>query len=49
VVDLQNKLQERLGTKVLLRYRKGVGAVEIRFFTDDDLERLLALLGVNAD
>ena len=49
VVDVQNKLQERLGTKVLVRYRKGVGAVEIRFFTDDDLERLLALLGVNAD
>jgi ParB family chromosome partitioning protein len=46
LASLQNKLQERLGSKVLLRYRKGKGAIEVRFFNDDDLERILQLLGV---
>lgn len=49
LVSLQNKLQERFGTKVLLRYRKGKGAVEIRFFNDDDLERVMGIFGVSAD
>src|ERR1043165_5727148 len=43
---LQDKLQQRLGSKVLLRSRKGKGAIEVRFFNDDDLERILQLLGV---
>src|SRR3954469_1010377 len=43
---MQDKLQQRLGSKVLLRYRKGKGAIEVRFFNDDDLERILQLLGV---
>jgi ParB family transcriptional regulator, chromosome partitioning protein len=46
---LQGQLQERFGTKVLLRYRKGKGAVEIRFFNDDDLERILGIVGVKMD
>jgi len=43
---LQERLQQRLGSKVLLRYRKGKGAIEVRFFNDEDLERILQLLGV---
>ena len=46
---LQTRLQERFGTKVLLRYRKGKGAVEIRFFNDDDLDRVLEVIGVKMD
>jgi ParB family chromosome partitioning protein len=46
---LQTRLQERLGTKVALRYHRGKGAVEIRFFNDADLERVLELLGVSVD
>jgi ParB family transcriptional regulator, chromosome partitioning protein len=46
VVNLETKLQERFGTKVQVRYRAGQGAVEIRFFTDDDLERILQIVGV---
>jgi ParB family chromosome partitioning protein len=46
---LQGQLQERFGTKVLLRYRKGKGAVEIRFFNDDDLDRILGIVGVKMD
>jgi ParB family chromosome partitioning protein len=46
---LQVKLQERFGSKVLLRYRKGKGAVEIRFFNDDDLDRILDIVGVEME
>jgi len=49
VQDLESKLRERLGTKVTLRYRKGKGAVDIRFFSDEELERVLEILGVNAE
>ena len=49
VASLETKLQERFGTKVALRYRKGKGAVEIRFFNDDDLDRILQIAGVKVD
>ncbi|HEX7861935.1 MAG TPA: ParB/RepB/Spo0J family partition protein [Verrucomicrobiae bacterium] len=49
IAELQTKLQERFGTKVLVRYRKGKGAVEIRFFNDDDLDRVLDVIGVKMD
>ena len=49
VADLEHKLLERFGTKVSLRYRQGKGAVEIRFFNDDDLERILQIVGVRVD
>jgi ParB family chromosome partitioning protein len=49
VSDLENRLRERLGTKVHLRYALGKGSLEISFFSDDDLERLLQILGVGAD
>ena len=49
VIDLENRLRERLGTKVHLRYAQGKGALEIAFFSDDELERVLEILGVKAD
>lgn len=49
ITDMEDKLQQHLGTKVLLRYRKGKGAVEIRFFNDEELERVLELLGIKTD
>jgi len=49
VVDLETRLRERLGAKVQLRYRQGKGSVEVRFFTDEDLERILEILGVKLD
>lgn len=49
VVSLESQLRERLGTKVRLRYAQGKGAVEIVFFSDAELERVLQLLGINAD
>ncbi|MCX6896505.1 MAG: ParB/RepB/Spo0J family partition protein [Verrucomicrobia bacterium] len=49
VADLENKLRERLGTKVQMRYAAGKGSVEISFYSDAELERILQLLGVKAD
>lgn len=49
LADLESRLQARLGTKVSLRYRQGRGVVEIRFYSDEELERLLELLGARGD
>ena len=46
---LEEKLREKFGTKVHLKYAHGKGAVEIAFFSDDELQRVLEILGVNAD
>jgi ParB family chromosome partitioning protein len=46
IANLENQLRERLGTKVHLRYAQGKGALEIVFFSDAELERVLQLLGV---
>jgi ParB family chromosome partitioning protein len=49
VVALENKIRERFGTKVALRYKAGKGAIEIRFFNENDLQRILGVIGVNAE
>jgi ParB family chromosome partitioning protein len=49
MASMQSKIQERFGTKVVLHYREGKGMIEIRFFTDDDLERILKVAGVDLD
>jgi ParB family transcriptional regulator, chromosome partitioning protein len=49
VANLENQLRERLGTKVHLRYAQGKGALEITFFSDAELERILQLLGIPQD
>ena len=46
---LEEKLREKFGTKVHLKYTHGKGAVEICFFSDDQLQSVLEVLGVNAD
>ncbi len=46
---LEDQLRERLGTKVHLRYAGGKGALEIGFFSDAELERILQVLGINLD
>jgi hypothetical protein len=49
ISDLEDRLQQRLGTKTVLRYRDGKGSVEIRFFSDAELERVLQVMGVEVD
>jgi hypothetical protein len=46
---IEEKLREKFGTKVHLKYVHGKGAVEITFFSDDQLQSVLEILGVNAD
>ncbi|MGA2176386.1 MAG: ParB/RepB/Spo0J family partition protein [Verrucomicrobiota bacterium] len=49
LASMQNKIQERFGTKVSLRYHEGKGAIEIKFFSDIDLERILKVAGIDLD
>jgi ParB family chromosome partitioning protein len=49
VASLEDQLRERLGTKVHLRYAQGKGALEITFFSDSELERILHVLGISPD
>jgi len=49
IVDLEKQLMQKLGTKVTLHYRDGKGAVEIKFFSNDELERILNIVGVKLD
>jgi ParB family chromosome partitioning protein len=46
VANLENKLRERFGTKVQLRYRAGKGTLDIRFYSDDELERIMGIMGI---
>ena len=41
---LENELIEILGTKVRLRPSKVGGSIEVSYFSDDDLERIIDLL-----
>ena len=49
VVAVENKIRERFGTKVQLRYRQGKGSIEVKFFNDSDLDRILGVIGVKID
>lgn len=49
VTDLEAKLREVFATKVKLNYAQGKGSLEIAFFSDDELQRILQILGINSD
>jgi len=49
IARIEEKMRERFGTKVHLKYAHGKGAVEISFFSDDDLQRVLEVLQISAD
>jgi ParB family transcriptional regulator, chromosome partitioning protein len=49
VEDLEAKLREVFATKVQLHYAQGKGSVEISFFSEQELERILQILGVRQD
>jgi ParB family transcriptional regulator, chromosome partitioning protein len=49
LASLETRLRERLGTKIQLRYAHGKGALEIAFFSDAELERILHILGITPD
>lgn len=49
VMEVEDRLRQRLGTKVTLRYKQGRGQIDIRFYSDDELERFLDLVGARPD
>ena len=49
VADLEAKLREVFATKVQLNYAQGKGSLEISFFSDEELERILQILGIRPD
>lgn len=44
--DLAGKLQEKLGTKVLIQGKDGCGRISIDYYSLDDLDRVLQLIGI---
>jgi ParB family transcriptional regulator, chromosome partitioning protein len=49
IADLESRLRGVFATKVKLHYAQGKGAVEITFYSDAELERILQLLGVKPE
>ena len=49
VADLEARLREVFATKVQLHYTQGKGSVEISFFSEEELERILQILGVRSE
>ena len=49
IADVEAKLREVFATKVQLHYALGKGALEITFYSDAELERILQILGVRQD
>lgn len=47
--DAQERLQRYLGTRVRLQARKNGGTIEVDFFGDEDLERLIGLILASTD
>jgi ParB family chromosome partitioning protein len=45
--DLQNRLQEHLGTRVTLHHGEKRGRIEIEYYGNDDLQRVLGALGLS--
>jgi len=48
ITSLENRLKEKLGTKVSLTYRDGKGLLTIKYFSDEDLERILKILDIES-
>ena len=46
--DLQNRLQQHLGTRVTIHHGEKRGRIEIEYYGNDDLQRLLDALGLGA-
>ncbi len=44
--DLQNRLQQHLGTRVILHHGEKRGRIEIEYYGSDDLQRVLQAIGL---
>ena len=48
VTDLESRLRNRLATHVAIHHGEKKGRIEIEYYGNDDLERILSLLGISA-
>jgi ParB family chromosome partitioning protein len=48
IEDLQNRLQQHLGTHVTLHHGEKRGRIEIEYYGNDDLQRIVAALGLTS-
>jgi ParB family transcriptional regulator, chromosome partitioning protein len=48
VGSLENRLRERFATDVKIHHAEKKGRIEIQYYGNDDLERILSLLGISA-
>jgi len=48
IEDLQNRLQEYLGTRVIVHHGEKRGRIEIEYYGNDDLQRVLTAIGLSA-
>jgi ParB family chromosome partitioning protein len=48
IEDLQNRLQQKLGTRVTIHHGEKRGRIEIEYYGNDDLERIVGALGLGA-
>jgi len=46
IEEIEETLRSKLGTKVVVEYRRGRGSIKIEFYSDDDLERILEEISV---
>jgi len=46
IVDIKNKLEERFDTKVLISSKNNKGKIEIEYYSNDDLQRIMDLLSI---
>jgi ParB family chromosome partitioning protein len=46
IAELQNRLQEHLATRVMIHHSEKRGRIEIEYYGNDDLQRVLAMLGL---
>jgi ParB family chromosome partitioning protein len=46
VADLQNRLQEHLATHVSIHHGDKRGRIEIEYYGNDDLQRIVTALGL---
>jgi ParB family chromosome partitioning protein len=46
IEDLQNRLQQHLGTHVVVHHGEKRGHIEIEYYGDDDLQRIVTALGL---
>jgi ParB family chromosome partitioning protein len=49
IADLQNRLQQHLGTHVILHHGEKRGRIEIEYYGNNDLGRIVAMLGLPSD